>query len=255
MKKNGFKSEPIIKKSQTFDNLQEPLYPALDQSSDYHLALAKVLSENKSSHISKSELLGPLGPVQMGDMVYLPAYKVLDHQQQVLNKNKLIEHENTVLKQFLQNNTKLMHQMSLLQAHQNNEDVIIADKTETANLKHYQNLIRPLTLRDRSSAICNNPLDLSNKPAKTTVQQHGSTEASKEYIKQQQLLLANQVHNQNYNPISLNRFSHLNPCFPTFNPNLILNQNSHLANVSHLNKLVSPLLLNSQRLSLLDQIA
>ena len=119
MKKTGFKSEPIIKKSQTFDNLQEPLYPALDQSSDYHLALAKVLSENKSSHISKSELLGPLGPVQMGDMVYLPAYKVLDHQQQVLNKNKLIEHENTVLKQFLQNNTKLMHQMSLLQAMKN----------------------------------------------------------------------------------------------------------------------------------------
>lgn len=248
------------------------MYPALDQSNEYQLALAKVLNEKK----------GSLGPVQMGDMIYLPAYKVSDQQQQqqAINKSKLIEHENMVLKQFLQSNTKLMHQISLLQAQQQQhnqadtslnevDELIVSDRSENiSRLKHYQNLIKPLTLREVPSAISlpnktsNDPLNLSGKQIITpsTLNQHDSSEAVKNFLKQQQQLASSQIQNQtNYGPqIALGRASQMSPYFPAFSSSLVLNQshNQHLTSMlSNSNSLVNPLLLNPQRFLLLDQIA
>lgn len=271
---SGIKSEQTrLNKSLIFDNSQEAMYLALDQSNEYQLALAKVLNEKKAS----------LGPVQMGDMVYLPAYKVSDHhqQQQALDKSKLIEHENMVLKQFLQSNTKLMHQMSLLQAQQQQQqsqtdtsldemdELIVSDRSENiAYLKHYQNLVKPLTLREVPSAISlpnkttNDPLKLSVKQIITpsTLNQHDSSKAVKNFLKQRQQLGSSQIQNlTNYGPqIAFGRASQMSPYFPAFNSNLMLNQshNQHLTNMlSNSNSLVNPLFLNPQRFSLLDQIA
>ena len=162
--------------------------------------------------------VAPTGAVQMGDMVYLPLFKVSEQSNKpfhsILTPNSMYSnlenHENMALSRYLQN-AQLIQQINSMQVKVNSHQL--------EPKEHDESLTQPADNTEATKHFSNSPLDLSKKSYKTEIKEVIQTNPLAPlpnkvgfflYQQQQQqpslpqVAVAKQLQNQNYNPASSN---------------------------------------------------